>query len=123
MPEHRALRSESPSRRSVEFLEDPERGALVRLVVEGDHTGPTGTVGPDAPREEDDPSEPGTLEFAGRSGEGERPTGETERHGYPPPYGGCTANSSPGRMRDVRPRRYRPFRTNREMRSVGASAG
>jgi hypothetical protein len=123
MPQHRPFRPERTPGGAVEFSHYLEGGTLVDLVIQRDDPGSSRPLGPHSPREQDHSAEARALELSRGGREGERPTGQPDRHRQPPPYGGWTANSSPSRTRTVRRVRYRPFRTNRLALNTGAIAG
>ena len=123
MPENHLLYAEAPPGLSFELGEGVQGERPVRFVIEGRDSALAQPVGPNSSREEDHSAQLVPFEPLHRCREGEAAPRQFHAHVYPPPYGGCTANSSPGRTRVARPATYRPLRTNRQVPSTGASFG
>ena len=99
MPKDDLCHAEPAARRPFELLQSRDRERSMSFVLEGGDAAPGRAVRPNPPDEDDDPPELVSPEGAHRSGHGKRHPGQSNGHGQPPPYGGCTANSSPGRTR------------------------
>ena len=102
MPENDSPRAKALPSRTFEVGKHRPGQRQMRLVIERTDRSTARAVGTDPTREHDDPTEAGPLQDPHRRGEGERSSCEANAHSQPPPYGGCTANSSPGRTLVVR---------------------
>ncbi len=98
VPGDRAVDAEPAAGLPEQLGEPGARGNSVDLVVEREHTALRAPVGPYGPGEDDDRPGPAPTQIAGGPFGGEPPADEPELGDHPPPYGGWTANSSPGRI-------------------------
>ncbi len=102
VPEHDPHCAEATTRLPFDLPELAERRSLVGLIDERhDRTG-SARVGAYPARKEYHSPEARSLQLAHRPVHRQRFPGQADAHVQPPPYGGCTANSSPSFSRTLR---------------------